>query len=183
MSWKVLETEKIFELGYLKIRGEKCEMPDGRIMPRYFVVDFSDWVQVLPITPEGEMVLVSQYRHAAGVTCLELPGGAMSLNNDEEPLEAGRRELLEETGFDSKEDYVSLGFHYPNPALQSNKVHGFLALNCEYVQKPELDPYEDLEVVKMPVKELYEKLERGEITHSLMVPTLVLAKKYLTEYF
>jgi len=177
--WKVLDEEVIFEQGYMKIRTEKCELPDGRIMPRYYIVDFFDWVQVVAVTAENKMVMVRQYRHAAREVCLELPGGAMSQNSNEVPEDAGRRELLEETGYDSDLPYKYLGFHYPNPALQSNKIHVFLAQNCEKKKDQDLDPFEDLSVEYHDVKQVYNMLDNGEFLHSLMVPSLVLARKYL----
>ncbi|RLA56016.1 MAG: NUDIX hydrolase, partial [Gammaproteobacteria bacterium] len=72
-KWKMLETTELAKLGPFRIRQDKCQLPDGRIMPKYYVVEFPDWVHVIAITPEGMMVLVDQYRHAAEGRFLELP--------------------------------------------------------------------------------------------------------------
>lgn len=180
-SWKILESEELVKLGYFKVTADKCELPDGRIMPRYYVIHFSDWVHVLPITKDGKVVFVDQYRHAAEGRFLELPGGTTEPGINEEPKVAGIRELREETGYDSQE-IIDLGYHYPNPALQSNKVHSYLALNCELKFDQDLDPYEDINVKLIDVKEAYRMHDAGEIKHSLMNYTFTVAKKHLSQF-
>lgn len=162
---------------------DECELPDGRIMPRYFVLEFPDWVNVVPITTDGQMVLVRQYRHAAQDMFLEIPGGSTHADRGqgpEDPRVAGERELLEETGYMAKE-WISCGFHYPNPALQNNRVHTYLALGCEKIKEPELDPYEDLTTVTLPVREVFKKWQNGEIQHSLIAASLGLSFRFLRD--
>jgi 8-oxo-dGTP pyrophosphatase MutT (NUDIX family) len=173
MAWKVLKSLDIFKAGFFKCRADECQLPDGRIMPRYYVLEFPDWVNVVAITADNQIVLVEQYRHAAQATFLEVPGGGTH-PGCEDPLEAGRRELLEETGYESS-TWINCGFHYPNPALQSNRMHTFLALNCKHIQAPQLDPYEDLKTVTMPLQEAIEKWQRGELKHSLISASILMA--------
>jgi 8-oxo-dGTP pyrophosphatase MutT (NUDIX family) len=121
-----------------------------------------------------------QYRHGAGEVFLEIPGGSTD-PGDNEPLTAGRRELLEETGFESPK-WIACGYHFPNPALQSNKMYTFLALDCVRVAEPTPDPFEDIRVIEMPVKEVLARLESGSFTHSLIANSLWLARPHLKAF-
>jgi len=76
-SWKIRSSEELFRSGIFCLRRDQCELPDGRIMPRYYVLEFPDWVNVVPVTADGQIVLVEQFRHAAGETTIEIPGGSM----------------------------------------------------------------------------------------------------------
>lgn len=160
------------------MRADKCELPDGRVMPRYYTFDFPDWVQAIAVTKSGEMVMMTQYRHSAAEVFLEIPGGSLDPRKSETPLEAAQRELLEETGYLSTR-WQSLGVHYPNPALMSNRLHTFLALGCEKVAEPRLDPYEDLTVQLMSVEDVYRSVREGKILHSLILASLFLAEPFL----
>lgn len=179
MRWKVLKSLDVFKAGFFKLRVDECQLPDGRVNPRYYVMEFPSWVNVVPITEDGRMVLVRQYRHAADDIYLEIPGGsADSLTED--PRAAGERELREETGFVAKE-FIPCGFHSPNPALQNNKLYTYLALGCVKSAEQDLDPFEDLEVVTLPVNEVFELWAKGEIRHSLIAASLGLALRPLRE--
>lgn len=142
-------------------------------MPRYYVMEFVDWVNVVPITADGQIVMIEQYRHGGGETFLEIPGGSTH-GPDEDPKIAWARELEEETGYTSK-TWIYCGYHFPNPALQTNKMHTFLAVDCVKTAEPELDPFEDLSVHLYPIEEVHRKWEAGEIRHSLISNSLSLA--------
>lgn len=178
MSWKILNSTVQFTAGFFNLRRDECELPDGRVMPRYYVMEFLDWVNVIAVSPEGQMIMVQQYRHAAAETFLELPGG--STDPGETPAAAAARELKEETGFVA-EQWIDCGFHFPNPALQNNRMHTFLALGCTRVAKPQLDPFEDLITVIVPATEVYEQWAGGKMKHSLIVASLALGQRYLRE--
>lgn len=177
-KWKVLSTEELFESGLFRLRVDRCELPDGRVMPRYYTFDFPDWVQAVAATKAGEMIMMTQYRHSAEKEFLEVSGGSLDPRKNETPLEAAQRELLEETGYSSSK-WQSLGVHYPNPALMSNRLHTFLALECEKTAEQKLDPYEDLTVKLMGIDEVYKAVSEGKIQHSLILASLFLAKPFL----
>ena len=178
MHWKVLESKALFKAGYLHIREDKCELPDGRIMPRYYVIEFPDWVNVFPVTREGEVLLLKQYRQASGKVHIEVPGGSSDPHRHESMQEAALRELLEETGYEAGE-IVKVGAHYPNPALQGNQMHSYVALDCKKVAEPNLDPYEDLELYPCSLQQVEEHLLAGDIDHSIMVTSITMALNYL----
>ena len=180
-KWKVLESTNIFVSKLMRFYTDKCELPDGRVMPHYYVMEFPEWVNVIALTEEGVAILVEQYRHAAGGGFLEIPGGSTNPGSEEGPQAAAARELREETGYQS-ENWLNVGFHYPNPAIQTNRLHTYIAFNCKKIQEPELDLYEDLALKTMPVKELYDKANLGEISHSLILASLSLARPYLKEW-
>ncbi len=175
--WKVLNSTELFSAGLFTLRADQCELPDKRVMPRYYVLDFADWVNVVAITKDKQIVLVQQYRHAAGQEFLEVPGGSLD-SRHEDPKAAGLRELLEETGYRAGE-VIECGSHFPNPALQSNRMHSYLALDCEKVSEPQLDPFEDLRVVLMPVSEALQRWENGEFLHSIIAASFGRALKHL----
>lgn len=175
-------------LGYFRLRQDECELPDGRVMPKYFVLEFPDWVNVVPVTQDGQMILVEQYRHASGEVHLELPGGAVTPSSNEgltevsqgseDPKRAALRELAEETGY-VPEDIRLIHRHYPNPALQNNCQWVYVATGCRLLENRRLDPYEDINVVTVPIPKVYEMLKQGAINHSLMVASLYSAQEFL----
>lgn len=175
-NWKTLESKSIMRAGLLSLREDRCELPDGRVHPRYFTLEFPDWVNVVPITQEGRMVLVDQYRHSAGEAHLEIPGG--SVEPGEEPMRAALRELMEETGF-VPENLVLAGRHRPNPAMQNNSMWTYVAFGCRRQGEPTPDPFEDLRVHQLAVPEVYDRLRAGEISHSIVVASLFYAMPML----
>lgn len=181
MIWKVLSSKILFSSGLFTMKSDECELPDGRIMPKYYVMDFPDWVNILPITKEGNVVLVKQYRHASKREHIEVPGGSMDPKINESTLEGARREMLEETGYDSK-NIVHVGSHYPNPALQSNQMHTFIAFESEEVQKQNLDEFEELEIYICTLERLKQHLNEGDIDHSIMVASISKALTYLESH-
>ena len=178
MEWKVLESQEIFSSGIFQLKVDRCELPDGRIMPKYYVMDFPDWVNVVPVTEDGQFILIKQYRHASKKIHIEIPGGSTDPHRNESNLEGARRELLEETGFDSSH-IVKVSSHYPNPAMQSNQMHTYVALDCKKVQEQNLDPYEDLSLYFCTKEQVKKHLENGDIDHTIMIASLYHALNYL----
>ena len=96
LEWTLLGSTYIHKGPWATLRADKCEMPDGRIVDEYYVLEYPNWVNAVALTEDGKVLMVRQYRHAAGVVSLEIPGGV--IDGDEQPEDAMRRELLEETG-------------------------------------------------------------------------------------
>jgi 8-oxo-dGTP pyrophosphatase MutT (NUDIX family) len=133
------------------------------------IFEFRSWANIVALTKENEVVLVRQYRHGICDVLLEFPGGVVE--EDENPIEGARRELLEETGYTSP-SIIEVGKIYPNPALQTNTLYCYLALDAEKVGAQSLDAGEDIEVHLMPLDELVELAKRGEFPHALMTSVL-----------
>lgn len=168
-KWKVLDREYIIKRPWLTARRDKVELPDGRVIEEYYVLEYPDWVNVIAITKEGQFVMERQYRHGLGVHSTELPCGVMEKGED--PLEAARRELLEETGYAGGE-WTKLMAIGPNPGSQNNLTHCFLAVGVEKIAEQSLDDTEELTVHLMSEAEVKSLLENNQICQALMVAPL-----------
>lgn len=168
-KWKVLNREYIIEKPWLTARRDKVELPDGRIIEEYYVLEYPDWVNVIAITQDGQFVMEKQYRHGLGINSIELPCGVME--KGETPLEAAQRELLEETGY-GKGEWSRLMTIAPNPGTMSNLTHCFLAVGVEKISDQSLDDTEELTVHLMSEAEIKSLLDNEQICQSLMVAPL-----------
>lgn len=133
----------------------------------FYKLHVPDWINVLALTDEEEIVLVKQYRHGTDEITLEIPGGAVD-STDEHPLEAAKRELLEETGYEANK-WTSLGTVSVNPAIMDNYCHMFLAEGCREISEQNLDRMEEIEVQTVPLTDFFEMIENETIDHSLIV--------------
>ncbi len=176
MKWKSLESKQVFKSGLVSVDQEKCEMPDGRIMPSYYILRFPDWVNIVPVTSDNKVVLIKQYRHATGEIHWEVPGGAV--HRGEDPKLGALRELEEETGYTSSQ-LVKVAENFPNPALQDNRIHTYLAKNCVLKGPQSLDPFEEIEVVLMELTQLRKVLAEGMFNHNIVVASLYQALNFL----
>lgn len=177
-NWKLLDRWQIFKNQFMKMRVDRCELADGRVMPNYFVIDPLDWVTAFALDEAGNMIMVKQYRHGIEQVLLEAPAGSVSSSGDESPLDSAKRELLEETGYVS-DHWQSVGDFAPNPALMSNRMHVFVAKACRKVAEQNLDPYEDIDIEIYSVDEVYQKAEAGEIVHGLCLASLLMARPFI----
>ncbi len=178
-AWKILQSQQTFKDKFLSLRTDKCQREDGHIVPTYHVLEFSDWVTVIPITDEGNIVLIREYRHAGGVVLTGIPGGVS--DPGETDWEAvGRRELREETGYEARE-MIPVGACYPNPAVQDNLLHYFLALGCKPTAQQSLDPNEEIEVLEMPYEEFL-AYEEFTAQHALHAAALFYTERYFGKH-
>ena len=172
MKWKVLESEYLHKEPWLTIRKEKCELPNGKIMPAYYIIEYPTWVSVVALTKENKALFVKQYRHGLGVESLELPGGVVDAG--ETPVQGAKREVMEETGYEF-ESYEYLGKISPNPATSTNYMHMYLARGGEKVAEQNLDETEDVEVLLYTIDEVKQLLRENKIVQSLHCTTLFYA--------
>lgn len=172
-KWEILSTEYLVRRPWLTARRDVARLPDGRVNNEYYVLEYPDWVNVIAITKDGLMVMERQYRHGLGNTCFELPCGV--IEEGETPLEAAKRELLEETGFAGGE-WTPWMVLSPNPATSTNLAHSFLAVGVEKVSGQHLDATEDIEVFLLESQFVRELLDNNKILQALMAAPLM---KYL----
>jgi ADP-ribose pyrophosphatase len=170
--WKILESYYLHK----NVRIDTCELPDGKVIEG-FVLEYGDWATVIALTRQQEVVMIRQYRHGAQKVILELPGGAME-PGDERPLQAARRELLEETGYAS-DTFIQIGCASPNPANQTNLVYFFLALDAEKIAPQNLDGTEEIEVLLKPLEELIAMAKHSELLQSMQVSAVFFALAYM----
>jgi ADP-ribose pyrophosphatase len=171
--WRRLKRGEELDLTILRIREDAFADPrDGEAHPRV-VITAPDWVNVVALTRDGDAILVRQFRFGVEANTLEIPGGMV--DEGEEPATAAARELEEETGFRASE-LVLLGAVHPNPALQSNRCHSYLALGCEPKHSLVKDEGEDIEVVLVPASALQRLVREGKITHALVVNAVYFAE-------
>ena len=170
MKWKILSSEYLIKRPWLTARRDVVELPDGRINKEYYVLEYPTWINVTAITKNGDMVMVRQYRHALGQTNFEIVAGVVE--QGEEPIEAAKRELLEEAGYGGGE-WREVAVISANPSTTTNLTHCFLATGVEKVSVQHLDATEDIEVYLFKPEEVKEMIQKGELVQSLMLVPLL----------
>jgi 8-oxo-dGTP pyrophosphatase MutT (NUDIX family) len=166
LAWRRLTSKEVADCRVFRVRQDTSASPQNGLQHDFFIIEAPDWVNIVPITPDGRVVLIEQYRHGTNEIALEIPGGMV--DRDESPFEAAKRELLEETGFGS--DYIELTTQTrPNPAIQNNWLHTFVARDCVFEQEPKFDGSEQIAVRLVPVDDIPDLIRKGTINHALVV--------------
>lgn len=167
--WEVVKTEELQKCKVFAVSRDMARSPlTGEIHP-FFRIDAGEWVNVVPITTDNELVLVRQYRHGSQEITLEIPGGI--IDPGETPAQAAARELLEETGYRA-EGVEAIGIVNPNPALFGNRCHTFLASGVVRVAEIQNTQLEETSVELVPMAEIPDQLRQGRIDHALVVAAL-----------
>jgi ADP-ribose pyrophosphatase len=167
--WTRVATKVLLDLRVMKVQEVTAISPKTGNEHGFFVLDTVDWVNVLPITPDQEVVFVRQYRHGSDAISLEIPGGMV--DPGEAPIVSAARECLEESGFRAS-DLKSLGVLNPNPAVFNNQLHTFVAEDVVIEADIQNTATEQTEVVLVPVADLTSYLLDGRIDHALVAATL-----------
>jgi ADP-ribose diphosphatase len=153
----------------LDLLGVRFRRASGGAEKEFVVIHAPDWVNVIALTPDGKLVLVRQFRFGSNTLSLELPGGM--IEEGEDPVAAGVRELAEETGYGGKASL--LGSVSPNPAIQDNLCHFVLVDGAVPAGPMNWDDDEEIEVSTAPVAQVLEWARSGGIAHSLSVAALM----------
>ena len=168
-NWKLIKTEPGPKLTLFQVRFDWLENPRNGHIVKATVMEAPDWVNIVALTPAGELVVVRQYRFGNGEITLEIPAGIVEPGEDSR--DAAARELLEETGYTS-EDWEYLGWVASNPAYLDNRCHHWLARDAELTSPPALEAGENLEVEVLSLAEIKEEIKSGNFRHSLAFTAL-----------
>jgi 8-oxo-dGTP pyrophosphatase MutT (NUDIX family) len=169
--WQRLRSEPHATTRIFDVVRAVYQHPDRAKAQDFFVINAPDWVNVVALTPDHHLVLVRQFRYGINDFSLEIPGGI--IDEGEDPLAAGVRELREESGYVGSAARL-LGSVHPNPAMQSNRCHLVLVENARPVADLEWDPDEEFEIMTKPVDEVYALAAAGGITHAMVLDALLL---------
>ena len=172
MKWKTLSSQYISNHIYFTARKDRCQREDGAIIDPYYVVELPTSATALPLTEDGKIVLVKQYRHPIDEVILETPGGF--IDKGEDFTTGMKRELLEETGY-SFSHIEPLGRVAANPGLLNNYTELFLATGGKKINTQQLDHNEEIEIVLVTIEELIDMLMKQEIKQSLHVNCIFFA--------
>jgi ADP-ribose pyrophosphatase len=169
--WKLLRTRA--ERDFRIFTARTLDVADPRNGAEYVrtVLACPEWVNIVPVTEDGRVVLVRQFRFGTWSNTLEIPGGMVD-GHETDVQAAAVRELEEETGF-VPASVEPLGVSHPNPAIQTNRLHSFLARGCRQVHAGKQDGSEDIQLVLVPRAEIPALVQSGQITHSLVLAALL----------
>jgi len=176
LKWQKLASTYLVKERWATLRVDTCKLQNGSIKDDYYVLEYPNWVNAVALTKANKMILVRQYRFAADIISLEIPGGV--IDDGEEPEAAIVRELQEETGysFDSCELIATL---YPNPATSTNKTFTFLLKGGVKTHEQHLDEHEILNVEEYTIDEVKQLLKENKIDQALHVAGLHYGLMYL----
>lgn len=174
--WVCTEEKTLLNSPVMEIVQRDCRSSEDGRPHRFFLFRSRDWCNVIPVTEDGKVVMVRQYRIGISEHTLEIPGG-VSDPGDADAAAAAVREMTEETGYVPLPGArcVDLGWTYPNPAIQDNRVHSYLVGPVRLERGQKLDTGEMIEVVEVPIAELPDRIARGEIRHALILNAFLLA--------
>jgi 8-oxo-dGTP pyrophosphatase MutT (NUDIX family) len=168
--WRKASSKSLGDFYIFSLREDLKISPRTGREHRFFVIDCVNWVNVIALTPDQQMVLVEQYRQGTNTVELEIPGGLMDAH-DQSPEATGCRELREETGYQGELPRV-IGRVFPNPAMMSNTCFTVLVENCRLTAPVQFDSGEDLITRLVPVAEVAGLVAAGKIRHSLVIAAL-----------
>jgi 8-oxo-dGTP pyrophosphatase MutT (NUDIX family) len=177
MEWKTLKSEYLFKDLWFTVRKDTCERPDGKLISPYYVYEFPEWVTAVALTKTGKFIMERQYRHAAGITMMEIPGGCVDAS-DQNLETAIARELKEETGY-VFDKFEYLGRISANPSTNNNWMHMFLATGGEKMGEQEMDENEEIEVQLLSQQEVLQLLRERRIPQSMHATALFYALEKL----
>ena len=166
VQWQRVASARVADCRVFHVRRDVAVDPRDDSRHDFFVIEAPDWINVIPVTSDQQVVLIEQYRHGTNEITLEIPGGMV--DQGESAISAAGRELIEETGYSSSKIKL-LGRTRPNPAIQNNWLHSFVALNCELSGTVKFDSSEHISTKLVPLGKIEGLISSGRINHSLVV--------------
>lgn len=169
-KWRVTASRYIHRDRWISVRADDCVTDEGAVIAPYYVLEYPDWVEVVALDADNNVLLVRQYRHALGDISTELPAGGME-PHDVDPCLAAARELLEETGCAGR--FTLVGESRPNAGTHTNRTHVVLARDVLRVSEPVNDPTERIESFWVTAGEAVRMALAGEITIGMQAAALL----------
>lgn len=148
--WKIHKSESILSTPWFEIKRDRCQTPEGVIVPEYYTWVKRDCVIVFPVTEDNHVLLIKQYRHGVQQICIDYPGG--TIEEGQSVFEAAQSELLEETKYSSR-DFTAIGSFLMDSSYSNQKAHFVMALKCTNAQSNP-NPQEMTEVLKIPIADI-----------------------------
>lgn len=161
MAWKKLDSEKLVDSRWVKVSKEKVELPNGEMINDFYVVTIPNAAGIVALTPENEVILKKEFRYTCNEDLIEIPAGTFE-PEEQDPLVVAQRELREETGYVSRK-WTYLGKTVESSSKLTNRMHLFLAEECEYEGEPMLDSTEVLDVFLVDLKKAVDMVMSNEI--------------------
>jgi ADP-ribose pyrophosphatase len=168
--WDILDTRELADYRIFRLQATRKVNPRNGHEHEFIVAHAPDWVNVVAITADRELIVVEQFRHGSESIQTEIPGGVMD-PTDNSPLEAGLRELREETGY-AGENARIIGKAFSNPAIMHTTTFTVLVENCRKFHDVELDQGEDLVTHLIPLDDVRRLASEGRFGHSLVLAAL-----------
>lgn len=182
-KFRLEEPQETYRCPIFRVESREAFSHDGLHKQPMYMIRCAQWVNVVPVTADGHVVLVEQHRFGTNSITLETPGGAVDPGENDLTM-AALRELEEETGLTSQR-VLSLPGYAPNPAIQSNRITYFVAFDCQPLTVPRDhgDPFEDIRIKLVPIDDALAMARSGQIQHALAALALLVAEPYLRSRF
>ena len=169
MSWKQIKTRYEIKNKWISVRKDHVLLPSGVEIADFYVIERPKIVHVIAITTEGLFVFEKQYRYGVDRDCLEICAG--NIDPNETPIEAAKRELLEETGYAGGE-WEIISELAVDTSNMTEISYSILAKGVKKISEPKLEKTEDIETILLSNEQVLESLKRGDIISALMTSPL-----------
>lgn len=175
-SWEIISGEKLVDEFHVKVDKDKVRLPDGRVIDDFYTVTIPDAALIVAVTCDGHVLLKTEYRYACRSDVIECPAGMVNLGED--PLTTARRELLEETGYES-DSWTYLGPTWESTSKLTNTMHLYLARDCRCVAEQSLDENEFIDVMAVPFEDAVKMVMEGKINANSSCHAILKAEKLI----